>query len=71
MTPSAPLSRALRNANVIAWLRKQPVETLTNLAQLYAGHLGCPLDEVIPFDEPQDDEALLWVYTLFASQIES
>lgn len=65
------LSRASRNARVIGWLKGQPIETLDNVRALYAGHLGCPLDETVALDVgPLDDDTLTFVYSLFASQID-
>ena len=65
------LSRASRNARTLKWLGDQPVETLDNIRMLFAGNMGCPLDETTPLDEPQDDEALSFVYSLFCRQIDA
>jgi hypothetical protein len=68
---STDVSRAARNARTIAWLAKQPVETLDNIRMLVAGEIQCPLDETVPLDSGSlDDETLTHVYTWFASQID-
>lgn len=68
---SSPAARAARNARTLKWLASLPEETRYNVRLLYAGHMKMPWDEVPnPSTEALDDDMLIFVYSLFASQID-
>lgn len=63
--------RAARNARTLKWLRSVPEETRHNVRCLLAGHMGMPWDEVPNLStEPLDDNTLIFIYSLFASQVD-
>lgn len=54
--------QAHRNARTIRWLFKLSVGEQDDLRRLYAGAIGCPLDEVIWEEGLLGNDELKWLF---------
>ncbi len=73
MNPFSPgsVAHAHRNARIIHWLESLTIGEQDDLRRLFAGHLGCPLDEVPAWDASlMDDTELSWLYATCGNQID-